>query len=115
MAGYWTVADERLTARQAEGDVSIIGGARGSPTCDRRGGGRPTLGIMCNLMFAREIKARGRTAEASATKDEVVGGGVGGMNGRSSRTAPPPRCPLSPKDPDHFLLPRAHSKASRRT
>lgn len=38
MAGYWTVEDERLTARQTEGDVSIIGGARGSPTCDRRGG-----------------------------------------------------------------------------
>lgn len=107
MPGYWTVADERLTARQAEGDVSIIGGARGSATCDRRrggGGGRPTLGIMCNLMFAREIKARGRTA----TKAEVV------EEWTLVSDSPPPRCPPSPKDPDHFLLPGEHSKASRR-
>lgn len=57
MAGYWTVADERLTARQTEVDVSIIEGAHGSPTCDRRRS-RPTSGTMCNLIFAHEIKAR---------------------------------------------------------
>lgn len=63
MAGYWTVADQHFATRQTE-DVSIIGAARRSATCNG-GEGRE---IVCNLIVVQN-KSREDGQRGSATKE----------------------------------------------
>lgn len=63
MAGYWTVADQHFATRQTE-DVSIIGAARRSATCNG-GEGRE---IVCNLIAAQN-KSKEDGQRGSATKE----------------------------------------------
>lgn len=82
MAAYWTVADQHFAARQTE-DVSIIGAARRSATCDG-GEGRE---IVCNLMAAQNKSKGGRTERQRHKGDR--------QNGRATGTSPCPREPLA--------------------
>lgn len=85
MAGYWTVADQHFATRQTE-DVSIIGAARRSATCD----GGEDREIVCNLIAAQN-KSREDGQRGSATKE------AGRMGDRFGQARPSrnPRVPFS--------------------
>lgn len=97
MAGYWTVADGRLATRQAEEGGRDGGGLCGAgmyllseahagrrPASGGGGGAGPRwLGIMCNLISARENKGEG-------TSDRGVGGRRRGGLGQLTPKHPPP-------------------------